>query len=345
MSGFEALVGQARAVERLKIMLRRDALPHALLFSGIEGVGKNQAALLLAMALNCSAAAGERPCGACRTCRSLQAGQHPDLLTVAPEGPLIRVAQVRQLCATLAMKPYAARSRVVIITDARAMNPEAANALLKVLEEPPERTLLILLTTQTGDLLPTIVSRCQQLRFGPLPRRALQALLVEGHGVAPDAAAFAAAVSGGSLTRALRFSQADWRARRSWLIAAIGLDRPEMLTSRPLELLLAVAEKLAGQKDWIPEALDLIVAWLRDLLIFRHAPGRLINQDQAELVDRASGRLPDEALLQRIQAVAGAQRQVAANLSPRLVLERLMLQLAGRLPAAAGGPGTEPSQR
>ena len=343
MSGFDALIGQERAVARLKTLLRREALPHALLFCGIEGVGKARAAMLLAMALNCSAAAGEGPCGECRPCRSLQAGQHPDLLTVAPEGPLIRVGQVRQLCATLAMKPYAARTRVVIIKDAQALNPEAGNALVKVLEEPPERTVLILLATQTGDLLPTVVSRCQQLRFGPIPRRVLQTLLTERHGVDPDAAFLAAALSGGSLTRALRCSQEDWRARRSWLIAAIGLDRPEMLGSRPLGTLLAVAEKLAAQKDWIPEALDLIVAWLRDLLIFRHAPGRLINQDQAALVGRAAAGLPDEVLLQRIQAVAGAQRQIAANLNPRLVLERLMLQLAGRLPAAAGGPGSDKS--
>jgi DNA polymerase III subunit delta' len=308
-------------------------VPHALLFCGIEGVGKAQAALLLAMALNCGAPAarGPGPCGECRACRNLQAGQHPDLLTVAPEGPLIRVAQVRQLCASLAMKPYAARTRVVIIKDARAMNPEAGNALLKVLEEPPDRTVLILLATQTADLLPTIVSRCQQLRFGPIARRCLQTLLAERHGVAPGAAEIAAAMSGGSLTRALRFSQADWIARRDWLIAAIGLDRPETLSSRPLDVLLAVAEKLAGHKAWIPEALDLIVAWLRDLLVFRHAPARLINQDRAALLGRASGRMTDEALLQRIQAVGSARSHIEANLNARLVLERLMLQLAGRL--------------
>ncbi len=319
----------------MKTLLRRDVVPHALLFCGIEGVGKAQAALLLAMALNCdapaSSAAGAVPCGVCRTCRRLQAGQHPDLLTIAPEGPLIRVAQVRQLCASLALKPYAARTRVVIITDARAMNPEAANALLKVLEEPPDRTLLILLATQMTDLLPTIASRCQQLRFGPLSRRCLQTLLTERHGVAPEAAGIAAAMSGGSLTRALRFSQADWLARRNWLIAAIGLDRPEMLSSRPLDVLLAVAEKLAGHKAWVPEALDLIVAWLRDLLIFRYAPARLINQDQAALIGRACGRMTDEALLQHIQAVGSARRHIEANLNARLVLERLMLQLAGRL--------------
>jgi DNA polymerase-3 subunit delta' len=306
-----------------------------LLFCGIEGVGKAQAALLLAMALNCGApaarAVGAGPCGECRACRNLQAGQHPDLLTVAPEGPLIRVAQVRQLCASLAMKPYAALTRVVIIKDARAMNPEAGNALLKVLEEPPDRTVLILLATQTADLLPTIVSRCQQLRFGPIARRCLQTLLTERHGVAPGAAEIAAAMSGGSLTRALRFSQADWIARRDWLIAAIGLDRPETLSSRPLDVLLAVAEKLAGHKAWIPEALDLIVAWLRDLLVFRHAPARLINQDRAALLGRASGRMTDEALLQRIQAVGSARSHIEANLNARLVLERLMLQLAGRL--------------
>ncbi|MFO7494717.1 MAG: DNA polymerase III subunit delta' [Desulfobacterales bacterium] len=335
MPGFDALIGQERPVARLKTLLCRGAVPHALLFCGIEGVGKAQAALLLAMALNCGApaarAAGAGPCGECRACRNLQAGQHPDLLTVAPEGPLIRVAQVRQLCASLAMKPYAARTRVVIIKDARAMNPEAGNALLKVLEEPPDRTVLILLATQTADLLPTIVSRCQHLRFGPIVRRCLQTLLTERHGVAPGAAEIAAAMSGGSLTRALRFSQADWIARRDWLIAAIGLDRPETLSSRPLDVLLAVAEKLAGHKAWIPEALDLIVAWLRDLLVFRHAPARLINQDRAALLGRASGRMTDEALLQRIQAVGSARSHIEANLNARLVLERLMLQLAGRL--------------
>ena len=138
-------------------------------------------------------------------------------------------------------------------------------------------------------------------------------------------------MSGGSLTRALRFSQADWLARRKWLITAIGLDRPETLSSRPLGTLLAVAEKLSGQKAWIPEAFDLIVSWLRDLLIYRHAPARVINRDMAALIGRASGRVPDDALLQRIEAVRAARRHIEANLNVRLVLDRLMLQLAGRL--------------
>lgn len=335
MSGFDDLIDQERPVQRLKTLLRRGVVPHALLFHGIEGVGKAQAALALAMALNCSeaasAAAAEAPCGACRACRKLQSGQHPDLLTVSPSGPLIRVGQVRELCDTLALKPYEARTRVVIINDARAMNPEAANALLKVLEEPPARTLLILVTTQATDLLPTIVSRCQQLRFGPISRSALASLLTERHGIEPEAADIASAMSGGSLTRALRFSQADWLARRKWLITAIGLDRPETLSSRPLGTLLAVAEKLSGQKAWVPEAFDLIVSWLRDLLIYRHAPARVINRDMAALIGRASGRVPDDALLQRIEAVRAARRHIEANLNVRLVLDRLMLQLAGRL--------------
>jgi len=189
VSGFESIIGQDRPIRILTAFLHKGTIPHALLFTGIEGVGKERAAVALAMAFNCaenrsgSDAAGVdlrrsdhadanrpftiKPCGICKSCRKIDSDNHPDIIRLKPSGPFIKIDQIRALCQTLAMKPYEAGMRVVIISEAQAMNPAAGNALLKMLEEPPARTILILVAAHPSDLLPTIVSRCQHIRFNP----------------------------------------------------------------------------------------------------------------------------------------------------------------------------------
>ncbi|UCE54026.1 MAG: hypothetical protein JSV31_00865, partial [Desulfobacterales bacterium] len=164
MPGFTSIVDQERPIRILTALLYHGTLPHALLFTGIEGVGKREVAIALALACNClkknsgytpeinktRVIIGQRihdpyssvgPCGSCKSCRKIESGNHPDIIQVKPRGPFIKIAQVRALCDTLAMKPYEASTRVVIIHDAQSMNPAASNALLKILEEPPERTI------------------------------------------------------------------------------------------------------------------------------------------------------------------------------------------------------------
>ena len=173
MPGFESIIDQERPIRILTALLYHGTLPHALLFTGIAGVGKKAAAIELARACNCvkrnsggtpklkknrenrgnctndlNLSIG--PCGRCKSCRKIRAGNHPDIIQVKPAGPYIKIAQVRALCNTLAMKPYEAKTRVVIIYDAQTMNPAAGNALLKILEEPPQRTILILIAADSG---------------------------------------------------------------------------------------------------------------------------------------------------------------------------------------------------
>ena len=350
MLGFESILGQEQPIRLLTTLLRNGTIPHALLFIGIEGVGKQTTAMAFAMACNCLAqeprhiSEGTKsqaknghttldqtttaaPSGCCKSCRKIESGNHPDIILVKPSGPFIRIGQIRDLCHTLAMKPYEARLRVVIISDAQALHPAAGNALLKVLEEPPERTILILTAMQTSDLLPTVVSRCQHIRFNPIPQKNLEELLIEKQGVHPDDAKVIAIMANGSFSKALFMSRplnrANWINRRIWLINEV-----ESLSSRPIGSLMALAAKLSKNKELLADSLEVIKSWLRDLVIFKYHPEKIINKDLKDKIQRASMKMTDALLLSKIDYIQSAQKNIRANTNLRLTLEVLIMRLA-----------------
>lgn len=338
MPGFEDIIGQQRSLQMLASLLRKGGIPHALLFTGIEGVGKRMAAMIFSMACNCTAVKpgdgcySTNPCGSCRSCRKISSGNHPDIIHIRPSGHVIRIDQIRSLGRTLALKPYEAKVRAVIISDAQTMNPEAGNALLKSLEEPPERTIFILTAIQTSDLLPTIVSRCQHVRFNPIHRNDLESLLIKEKRLKPEHARGIAAMAGGSYTRALSMAESYWIHRRNWLVSEI-----DALPDRPVHLLLAFASRLADDKQALMDNLDILTLWLRDLIVCRYRPGKIANTDIREKVLAASARFTETALLSAVKAIAAARKTVQANGNPRLALELLMMRLAGRCGEAGIG--------
>jgi DNA polymerase-3 subunit delta' len=347
VSGFDSIIEQERPVRILKTLYRKGTIPHALLFTGQEGVGKHSAAIAFAMICNCigmetplpsrsntqtqlrsPALHDDEPCGVCPACRKIMSGNHPDVIHVKPTGATIKIAQIRALCEALSMKPYEAKMRVVIVTDAHVMNPSAGNALLKMLEEPPDRTILILTAPQSADLLPTIVSRCQPVRFNPITRRTIAAELVEEHGLGKQAASVLAAVANGSLTRAETLVQSDWLRYRNWLIAASGLAAPEQLGTRGTGQLLAFAETLSTRKEVVSDSLAALLTWLRDLIVCRYAPERIVNTDLIDKLHRVSEKNPVGAVMNRMEAIRTAQKDIEANANLRLTLEVMMLRLA-----------------
>ncbi len=340
--GFGSITGQGKPVTFLTVLLQKGTIPNALLFTGPEGVGKRTAAFAFAMAANCAGsergsralenacapAAAEsafpmEPCGACRSCGKFESGNHPDLIRVDPSGQFTRISQIRELRQLLSMKPFEARLRVVIVGEARTMNAEAANALLKVLEEPPDRTLFILVAPQKSDLLPTIVSRCLHIRFHPIPARVLADVLVKDHGMTEDDARALAALANGSFSKALALKNTDWIVHRNWLIEqAIAMD------SSPESVLLAFAEKLAREKEYAMEALEIIKTWYRDLIVAKYRTDEIMHADLVQMAREASQRLSETELTNRIRAVQQAQKALDSNANPRLVLENLVLSLA-----------------
>ena len=144
-------------------------IPNALLFVGNPDLGKVEAALAFARALNCQQEkkGGHLACDRCRSCKKILSSMHPDIICVAPVKEKIKISQIRQIYGQIKAKPHEAKFRMVLIQGAESMNPEASNALLKILEEPPERTFFILTADRIDGLLPTILSRCRQVTFSP----------------------------------------------------------------------------------------------------------------------------------------------------------------------------------
>lgn len=347
MPGFESIIDQPQPVRLLQALLKKAAIPHALLFTGIDGVGKRTTALCFAMACRCLAEPmGDHtqgiaprketinrgwPCGQCRACRRIAAGNHPDVIQVQPKGAFIRIDEIRALCAQLALKPFEPGRRVVIISDAQAMNPEAGNALLKMLEEPPEQTILILTAQQPSDLLPTIVSRCQQIRFQPISKQGLVQLLMEKQGIAADKAEILAMLASGSYAKARKMAKGDWVAKRGWLIQAIGLDAPPGQGPKAMLPSLGYAEKLAKNRSELDDSLEILQTWLRDLAIYKVAPERIVNQDLRHQIESMAPGLDRKALLSSLGAVQTARQALGTNVNIRLTLEVMSLRLAGWL--------------
>jgi len=349
MFGFESILGQEKPIRLLTALIQNETIPHALLFLGIEGVGKKTTAMATAMAVNCMGHGEENlpkknnnranrstiqkittksgVCGCCRSCSKIKSGNHPDIILIKPTGNFIRINQIRNLCNTLNMKPYEARLRVVVISDAQAMNPASGNALLKMLEEPPARTVLILTALNTSDLLPTIVSRCQHIRFSPIPHNQIEALLIERKGTSHDDAKKIATMANGSLSKALsmmrHMNKINWIKRRAWL-----LNSAESLSLMSIPSRLAFAENLSRDKVVLADSLEVMKSWFRDLVICKFHPEQIMNKDLEEEIQQHSKKMTVDSLLSKIDYIHLAQKNIQANANLRLTLEGLILRLA-----------------
>ncbi|KJS33436.1 MAG: hypothetical protein VR64_01185 [Desulfatitalea sp. BRH_c12] len=338
MPGFDDIIGQPLPIRLLQLFIRKAMVPHALLFSGIEGIGKKSAAKLFAQALNCESAntaAGEPgkngmplPCGRCRACRQISDGSHPDIITVMPRKGMLRIDQIRELNNSLALKPFSAAHRVAVVADAHTMNPEAGNALLKMLEEPPGGTILILTAPQPTDLLPTIASRCRHIRFNPLGAHDLSLLLMKKmRTMRAEQAETIADLADGSCTRALRLAETGWREQRDWVVRAAGLDRPIDAKQRSAALAMAFAAQLALRKDHVGTDLEILKTWIRDLSIWPYQPRMVVNRDRRDALASVRAGIDGRQLTSLWETVEKAQRAIAANGNMRLTLDVMALHM------------------
>jgi DNA polymerase-3 subunit delta' len=369
---FSEIIAQDRALSSLRSALRRGTLHHAYLFGGPEGVGKSRAARLLAQAANCEGGAAgpggfrEDPCGECVPCRKIAKGVHPDVLVLAEERVMAKagawepkggrspsrdvvVDQVRDLVDhRLALKRFEGRRRMVIVDPADAMNPQAQNALLKTLEEPPEDTTLVLVASSPDALLPTIRSRCLRVPFAPLPPEVVAPRVAERipaelkrrakedpgrpaeelEAELREEVSLAVALSGGSLGRALEVF-GTLRTHRDAVLAAAALDPGDA------GAWLAFAKEHGEDRETAQELCQLLLVWLRDVAAAQAhgrargepaaAGGGLALPGLADATLRTARALsPAEALRRRreVQATSLALRQ---NASPVLALERLLV--------------------
>jgi DNA polymerase-3 subunit delta' len=275
-------------------------------------VGKRTLALAVARGLLCDAGPAE-PCQTCRTCTRTARSIHPDLIVVEPETATgflaretIKIEHIRDAMREIAGLPFEARARAVIIDEAHTMTEQAMNALLKSLEEPPATSHLLLVTASPQALLPTIRSRCQTVRLGPLPSALLETHLQERLALSPADARLRAALSGGSLGAALAFEADGYRAVRDEILAMLEKADGASAVHR-----LAWADKLADLED-VMLGLNALRSLLRDAAAARAGAGpeRLLNADVADRIDKV-GRGPLGA---RAVALADTVEELRTNL-------------------------------
>ena len=320
---FGELFGHGKTIAILRNAMANNRIAHAYLFYGLEGIGKRTAASVFARALNCEGESA--PCEACASCRKAQHRNHPDIIPITADGQFIKIGAVKELQEQMKFRPREGKRRVFIMPEADRMNAPAANALLKTLEEPSAGNILLLTTSRPHALPMTILSRCQHLRFTPLPREEVDRYLREKESLDREAAMVLAASSGGSIGRALEMKRHDWLKVRNGIIEHLSEDDP----SDPLRR-LAFAGRFGTEREEILEGLEILRTCYRDAMVFRETQdaGRLIFQDRTALIRAVAGRLSGRNLLHNLAKVEAAVSAIDQNVNKTLTLETMAINLA-----------------
>ena len=326
-------VGHERAVRRLQRAIEQDRLAHAYLIVGPPRIGKTTLALDLARAANCL---GNRPpCGECRQCERIAAGLHPDVRTIGLEiarsgrlRTLVSIEQVRDVQRDTSLRPYEGRHRVFIFESAERLSEEAANSLLKTLEEPPDSVILVLVASDISAVLPTISSRCQRLDLKPVPGGTIVDLLQSRYAIGAEQAQEIAGAAAGRVGWAIQ------AADEPTLLDQVKstLDTIESVLDGPLTTRFDYAERLAAKfstdREGVFNELGLWLSWWRDvLLIGQQRPELVSHVSRTEKIEPVAERLPAESVTAAIRAVNQTLSQLERNVTPRLSIEGMMLQM------------------
>jgi len=365
MPQFSDIRGQTAAHDTLRSAAARGRLPHAMLFHGTEGVGKTSTAFALAQFLNCDSPGAEDSCGECRPCHKFAHLQHADLHWVLPmetaykggkradrirtlmderlEPGIVRLqfaraasiaigrdndtrpGSVAELRHQAGMAPMEAKVKVFVVTLADRMTVQAANSLLKVLEEPPPDNLIILTTSKPGALLDTIVSRCQAVRFRDLAEDDMVTLLGERVDAEERSAVLAAGLSRGSLSRAASYLEEGVIEPRDTAVEFLSLSPEDPRASIAVEELARARDRIA-----VGKIIDFGLLWQADLLrLVTGSDVALANRDREDDLRAEAAGLDAGAVHRRIAALEEARRAMEGNVFLDLVLHHLINQYSG----------------
>lgn len=320
---FNQIIGHEKVIETLKRSINKGTVSHSYIFEGEEGLGKKKIAYIFAKTLLCKKQKDE-PCNCCTSCMKFDKGNHPDLLVIEPEKGLIKKGEVEALIKSVTKAPFESLRKIFIIDDSHKMNLEAKNALLKTLEEPPGYINIILITSSSNLLLPTILSRCQGIKFYPVDSKKIADLLISLYDKSKDEAKFIADFSKGSVGKSIELATSDsFFQKREEIIKLID----NLLKGDKTKAISSIGF-FNDNKENIEEILDIFSFWFRDLIIYKELGDNdlIINSDKIEYLSRQSF-IHFNKINDIIDKVQQTKENINRNINFQLSIETMLLNI------------------
>ena len=325
---FDDFIGNRSILETVRDQLATGRLRHSMLFAGVTGIGKWTLAQFVAKACNCVRLQNDF-CNSCPSCQRVSENAHPDVRNVAPDGQFIKIDQMRSLSREVFFKPFEGRRRVFIIDEAEKFKDESANSILKTLEEPPDTSILILITSRPNDLLPTIRSRCQIYRFAPLPAEDIERLLQGRTSCSAEERRLLARISGGSLGKALTVDPAAYRMQRDEMLALLEACSRSFLYSNAAKVASGWLDK--RKQAEFDSKTGILFTLLRDLFLLKAGaePSSLTHTDILGKLDPLATTYSFSQLTGAVRSLDHLEAGTRRNLNRGLSADQFILHLGG----------------
>ncbi len=326
ITGFEEILGNEMVKDHFKKAIANHKISHAYILTGEAGMGRKSIANAFAMTLLCEKG-GSEPCMTCHSCKQVMSGNHPDLIYVKHEKPgSIGVDDVReQINDTIMIRPYSSYYKIYIVDEAEKMTVQAQNALLKTIEEPPSYAVIILITTNQEAFLPTILSRCVQMKLKPLKDFTIKSYLTQNLHIPERDADICAAFARGNLGKAIHLASSDEFKELFQKVMVLVKNVGTM----DISMLLDCIREMKEQNFDIGEVLDLMQLWYRDVLMFKVTKDMnlLIFKDEYKMINETGEKVDYAGLEAILAAIDTARTRLNANVNMELAMELLLLTM------------------
>jgi DNA polymerase-3 subunit delta' len=326
MAKFTDIVGQEQLKEHLQNAIATNKVSHAYIINGERNAGKEFIARVFAMALQCEKKEAE-PCGECHSCKQALSNNQPDIIYISHEKPnTIGVEDIRaQINNDIVIKPYSSPRKIYIVNEGEKMTPQAQNALLKTLEEPPEYAVIVILTTNVEALLPTVLSRCVVLNMKPVSDALVKKYLMEQLGVPDYKANICVAFARGNIGKAkLLASSEEFEKVKDEAISLV-----KNINDMEIHEIVKAIKKISEYKFDVNDYLDILMAWYRDVLFFKATKdvNSLVFKEEIQQIMRVSDRSTYEGIETIVNALQSAKKRLEANVNFDLTMELLLLAI------------------
>jgi DNA polymerase III subunit delta' len=324
--------------EELHRIIKADKIPNAFLFTGEDHSGRKEAAFLLAKGCNCLSNM-DRPCNECRSCRKIDRQTHPDIIKIEPEEgkKIIPISGIRNISTILSSRPNEARHRMVLIDEAHTMNHQAQNALLKMLEEPPQSTFFVLIAKDGHGLLATIRSRCRKMRFGSINSGTIAERLIAEFNIEAEIAYIVSEIVGPDYEKSLiclnlkSDKNNNWLNKRHWLLQNLTQLMMTMNSPGFSSGTILLSQALSANPEFLEDGMAILRSFFRDLAIFSLYPEKIVNRDFFNSFSNIRSQLSMNQCLKYLELFFEAERKIEGNCSPKLTMEAFFLNITGNV--------------